>query len=194
MEQTFQFLKFTGKRALILLVATILLFSISTGATIAYIITRTDTVDNSFTPPVLRINLQGNHSVNNVGNLPVYIRAFAVMSWYSTEDEHTISAIMPIEKTDYTIKFVDNFEQNWFRAADGFYYYRHIVAPGEQVRMVDHVYQLTEKAGYELHFELLTSAIQANTPAAIEKAWPAVTINPDGKLDHKTMQNEEGKQ
>ena len=191
MEHALNFLKFSGKRALIFLVATILLFSISTGATIAYIITSTNPVDNAFTPPVLRINLQGNHSVKNVGNLPVYIRAYSVMSWRSLEDELTISSEMPKLGIDYTIKFVEGFHDNWFQAADGFYYYRHIVEPNEELKMVEAIYQLVEKSGYELHFELLTSAIQANTPAALLDAWPAVTITPEGLLDRKTMTNEE---
>ena len=153
------------------------MFSISTGATIAYILTRTDSIDNAFTPPVLRIHLEGHDSVHNVGNLPVYIRAYSVMSWRSVDDELTISSTMPIYEKDYTIEFADDFEQDWFKADDGFYYYRSTLAAGTSVRLVKHIYQLKEKDGYELHFELLTSAIQANTPEALLAAWPAVTID-----------------
>lgn len=198
MGQTFHFFKFTGKRAIILLVSLILLFSISTGATIAFIVAKSNSVNNSFIPPVFRINLQSSHSVKNVGNFPAYIRAYSVMTWASVEDEHTISSQEPVytqenvnNANEFEIVFADDYQTNWFLAADGFYYYRHIVKPGEEILLVKTIYQLKEKPGYELRYELLTSAIQANTPDALEEAWPAViVVGEDAHLEDRPMQNE----
>ena len=188
MEHTLKSLKRARIRAVVLFVASILMFLISTGATIAFIVAETPSVDNVFTPPILRINLQGSNDISNVGDLPVYVRALAVVNWVSTTEEHTILSEQPKEGVDFEIDFHTT---DWFLASDGFYYYRKPLAAGEQIHIIETAYRLVEKPGYEIRIEILSSAIQINTPAAIEEAWPAVCIDQNGWLDNRLMQNEE---
>ena len=173
------FFKTTGKRAVLLLIATLLMFSITVSATIAYIITKSETSDNIFTPPVLRISLDNVHDIANTGDIPVYVRAIAVANWASTTEEHVILSTKPVVGTDYVIEFKTT---NWFQAGDGFYYYKLPLNPGEHVSMIKDAYIINEKKGYEIRLEIISSSIQAYPSEAIQQAWSAVYIDANGIL------------
>ena len=80
---------------------------------------------------------------------------------------------------DLEITFIT---ENWFLASDGFYYYKKPIQPGEGVALVYEAYQLTEKDGFKMELEILSSSIQASDEA-IDAAWPAVRINESGELE-----------
>ena len=183
MKRIFQFLKSTRKRTLVLLVSTVTVLSIAIGTTVAFIITKTDTYDNTFVPPIAKIHLEGYDDITNVGNIPVYVRSLAIVNWLSTDDEHTISSETPKVGVDFEVDFVT---EGWFLASDGFYYYTKQLNPGESVVLLTEAVQLKEKAGYELRLQLLSSSIQANPVDAINYAWPAVQVNENGELEPAT--------
>lgn len=179
MKKPFRFLSLTGKRAVVVLVSVILVAVLAVDATLAYLITRTDTFENIFTPPVMRLSLEGIDDITNTGDVPMYVRALGVANWVSVDDEHTILAEDPLHGDDFTIDFVT---EGWFLASDGFYYYENVLAPGEQIQLFLSATQLKEKAGYELRLEILSSGIQATPTEAIAAAWPAVRITENGTL------------
>lgn len=179
MERSFRFLNSPGRRALIFLIATLLMFAVTVSATVAYIITKSDTSDNVFTPPVLRLRIENIDDLVNAGDVPVYVRAISVINWLSTEDEHTILSTKPVLNQDFSM---DMHTEGWFLGADGFYYYRKPLAPGESIHLVEAAYQLKEKEGYELRFEILSEAVQAYPAEAIAMSWPAVYIDENGLL------------
>ena len=181
MKGFLNFIKCTGKRTLILIISSIVLFVLAIGTTVALIITKTDSYDNTFVPPIARISLEGYDDITNTGNVPVYVRAFAMANWLSIDDEHTISSETPRYGMDYTITLVT---EDWFLASDGFYYYKKPLAPGESVMLFTDAFQLQEKSGYELRLQLLSSSIQTDPIDAINDAWPAVQINEDGELEN----------
>ena len=182
MKKPFRFFSLTGKKAVALLVAVILLTVAAADITLAYLITRTDTFENSFTPPVLRLSLEGIDDITNTGDVPIYVRALAVANWISVDDEHTVLSEDPQIGVDFEVTFVT---AGWFLASDGFYYYEKILAPGEQVQLFTSATQLKEKLGYELRLEILSSGIQATPPEGIAEAWPAVRVTENGTLAKK---------
>ena len=180
MERIFRFFKFAGKRALVLCIVSAIVLCATIGATIAILIAKSESAENTFAPPIMRIALEGYDDVVNNGNLPVYVRALAVANWVSTEDERAILPDTPVVGKDLTIEF---YKEGWFAGADGFYYYKRPLAAGESIALIKHAYQTTEKEGYELRLELLSSAIQAYPQEAVVTAWPAVFINAQGELE-----------
>ena len=174
-QRIIDFFKHRGRRAIVLSIISTLLLSVAIGGTIAYIATRTDTTNNTFIPPVARIQLKDQEAITNVGNIPVYVRALAIVNWISVEDEHTISSDVPKEGVDFDITFIT---EGWFLAeSDGFYYYEKVLLPGESVTILAQATRLeTEKAGYDLRLQLLTTSIQADPIDAVHAAWPAVEV------------------
>ena len=194
MKHIIGFLKFGGKRALVLVVATALALCATVGATVAVIIAKSASAQNTFDPPIMRIALEGYDDIINNGNLPVFVRALAVANWVAEEDEHAILSEKPVAstKSGAGVDLVINFhKEGWFDGGDGFYYYKKPLEAGESIALIDSAYQIREKAGYELRLELLSSAIQAYPPEALAVAWPAVYINADGELASAIMPLEE---
>ena len=134
---------------------------------------------NIFSPPVVRISLRDHDEITNVGTVPVYVRALAVVNWVPADEEHSILSEVPTVGEDLEIDFIT---EGWFLASDGFYYYERPLAPGDHVAIVLEATQIKEKLGYELKLTLLSSSIQASDDA-INAAWPAVLVNENGELE-----------
>ena len=179
MKRKLNFFEYAKKRTLVLLVISILLFSMAISTTIAYLVTKTDTQDTSFDPPLVKVQLDAYDDVVNKGNIPVYVRSIAVINWLSTDDEHTISSEVPVLNEDYYIDFAT---EGWFEAADGFFYYTKPLNPGETVNIIVSGAQLSEKPGYKLQLQLLTNTIQAEPSDIVNRAWPYVEANENGEL------------
>lgn len=179
MKKTFRFFKWTGKKAVFLFVLSVALVVTSVNVTVAVLLTRTETIENTFSPPVLHISLAGIDDIRNTGDLPVYVRAYSIVNWYSLDDEHTILADAPQVGVDFQVTYHTD---GWFLASDGFYYFENILEPGEELHLYDKIVQLVEKPGYELRFEIISSGIQADPKEAVEAAWPAVKVSDNGTL------------
>ena len=173
MKKPFRFLKWSGKKAVTLFVVTLLLVFTVVDVTFAILVTKTDALKNIFFPPDMRISMEGADDINNVGDVPVYVRAFAVANWISETDEHTILPETPQFGVDFTADFV---MENWFLASDGFYYYRHVLEAGEAVEFLRSATQIKQKEGFELQLRIVSEAIQVTPVDAIHEAWPAVRV------------------
>ena len=182
MKLSFRSLTSNTKRMLVLIISTAILLLGAVGTTIAFIVDRTETASNIFDPPVVRITLRDYDEITNIGTIPVYVRALAVVNWASTEDEHTILAEKPKVGEDLSITFIS---EDWFMGDDGFYYYKKVLHPEDHIALMVEAVQLTEKLGYEMELTILSSAIQISDEA-INVAWPAVRINEDGELERAT--------
>ena len=183
MKRILHLIKHAKKRTLILVGSVALVLALAIGTSFALLITRTNSVDNTFVPPISRISLDGQDYVTNTGNIPVYIRAYALANWYSTDDEHTILSEKPQAGVDYSI---DTNVEGWFLASDGFFYYTKVVGPGETVELFRSATQNKQKTGYELRIQILASSIQIDPVDAIQDAWPAVRVNENGELEPAT--------
>ena len=181
MPKTFKFLRWSGKKAVAFLVLTLVLAVAAVGSTLAYIIVKTNSLENQFTPPNVDIVIVGDGIENtgdvieNTGDVPVYVRAAIVMNW--VDENGNILSTAPV-LDDMT------FNEGWVRGSDGFYYYTSALHPNEEANeLIKNAKAPTNvPAGYKLRIQVLASAIQATPDEAVVESWTAVTAVENGKL------------
>ena len=77
------------KKSLLLVAGIVLMLTIAIGGTIAYIVTNTQPVVNTFTPGGVPIEInekfdgttKSDVTIKNKGNVPAYIRAKIIVTW-----------------------------------------------------------------------------------------------------------------
>ena len=170
MAKTFKFLVWSGKKAVVFLALTVALSLAVVGTTIAYIIDYTESLKNTFTPPVVDISTVNGNVITNNSDVDVYIRAAIVVNWVSSEG--TLSE-PPVEGTDYTLSV----NTGWVKGTDGFYYYTSKVDPSTaSVTLLSEVNADTITNGdYTLTVQVISSAIQATPAEAVIGAWTSVS-------------------
>ena len=182
MQKPFRFFKWSGKKAIVLFVLALCLALVTVGTTLSIFIMRTNSIKNLFSPPDIKISIEGN-TIENTGDVPVYVRAAVIANWVADDNSGAILSVQPIEGTDYTIIF-NNTE--WFKASDGFYYFSSpLPSRGIASKVVSSASPITSKEGYTLQISVITSAIQSTPVDAIEDSWTAVTVDEDGNLTLK---------
>lgn len=184
------------KRLATLLVSLVLVLGVAVGGTVAFLSTRTDSKENTFTPSKVTCevtetfnnNVKSNVAVKNTGDTTAFIRAAINVTWMSNKDavDQTVSSKVPVKNTDYSIQLADN--TNWIQGADGYYYYQLPVGPQDSTEVLIEECKLQENAsvpdGYHLSVEIVASAIQSVPEAAVKAAWGEnFSINADGSLN-----------
>ena len=190
------------KRLATLLVSLLLVLGVAVGGTVAFLSTRTDSKENTFTPSkvtcevteTFKNNVKSNVAVKNTGDTTAFIRAAINVTWMKDAEagteydaaNQTVSAKVPGKDTDYSIKLADN--TNWIRGADGYYYYKLPVDPQVSTGVLIEECKLQNNAsvpdGYHLSVEIVASAIQSVPEAAVKAAWGEnFSINADGSLN-----------
>ena len=109
-----------------------LVLTLSVGGTIAYLITDTRPVTNTFTPGKTDISIYEKTSgpskneitVKNDGNVPVYIRVMIVAN-YHTNTGNVCGQHSSVHVPTFSLN------SNWLKASDGFYYYKNPVGAGD---------------------------------------------------------------
>jgi hypothetical protein len=175
MPKTFKFLRWSGKKAVALLVLTAMLVTLTVGSTIAYIIVKTQDLTNTFVPPIINIDDINGNDIKNSGDIPVYVRAAIVPTWISESDGSTLSQTPTVEIT---------VNSGWTKGSDGFYYYTSPVAAGTSVAPIVTAKLPTDATipdGYTLKIQVLSAAIQATPAEAVTTTW-GVTVNGNGTL------------
>lgn len=161
------------KRLATLLVSLLLVLGVAVGGTVAFLSTRTDSKENTFTPSKVTCevtetfnnNVKSNVAVKNTGDTTAFIRAAINVTWMSNKDaaDQTVSSKVPVKNTDYSIQLADN--TNWIQGADGYYYYQLPVAPQGSTGVLIEECKLQNNAsvpdGYHLSVEIVASAIQS---------------------------------
>lgn len=175
------------RRALLLCAALVLVVSV--GGTLAYITVQSERLNNAFTPGVVtsRVNASGHvRSVTNTGNVDAYIRAAVTVNWVEEGEGNTTYGLRPEADTDYSITINTGDGGNWVAHTDGYYYYKHRVAPEDttQPLVTDITTLSTAPEGYTLAVEVAAEAIQAHgdtdaagVPAYLD-AWGAAVPTP----------------
>ncbi len=177
--------KHISAKLLIIILSVSVILAVSVGTAIAYLISETPPVTNTFTPTSVscQVNQSADNSnitVKNTGDISAYIRATVVINWVS--DNGSVYGGAPVEGTDYTVTYELN---GWFKGADGFYYYSSPVTAGSSTsELITSIAPVAGKApeGYSLSVQVLASAIQAEPTDAVSQVWPNVTVGSDGVL------------
>lgn len=183
------------KRLATLLVSLVLVLGVAVGGTVAFLSTRTDSKENTFTPSEVTCevtetfgnNVKSNVAVQNTGDTTAFIRAAINITWmkdaetgteYEAADQ-TVSAKVPVKDRDYSIKLADN--TNWIQGADGYYYYQLPVDPQVSTGVLIEECKLQNNAsvpdGYHLSVEIVASAIQSAPDSVVQSMWHVTVEN-----------------
>lgn len=164
------------KKALLLAVSVALVLTAAIGGTIAYIVTKTDSVTNTFEPAKVPIKVdeefngtaKSDVKIQNTGNISAFIRAKIVVTWKDTNGN--VSAIKPVEGTDkdYTISYGGD----WKKVED-FYYYKEAVESNYSTTDLISECKKVGNApeGYNLSVEIIAESIQSEPASVVETVW-----------------------
>ena len=164
--------------AIKVVICLILLLMISVGGTIAFVVTHTSEIRNTFTQSVVKCevdetfkdNVKSNVSIKNTGDTTAYIRAFVNVTWMNESGQ--VASISPIESTDYRIDYSTS---GWVKGSDGYYYYSLPVQPNNNTAVLIDSCRLLETAsapdGYYLSVEIVCSAIQSTPESVVRDIW-----------------------
>ena len=164
--------------AIKLVICLILLLMISVGGTIAFVVTHTSEIRNTFTESVVKCevdetfkdNVKSNVSIKNTGDTTAYIRAFVNVTWMNESGQ--VASVSPIESTDYIIDYSTS---GWLKGSDGYYYYSLPVQPNNKTEVLINSCQLLETTsapdGYYLSVEIVCSAIQSTPISVVSDIW-----------------------
>ena len=160
-----------NKKTLPAFVALVLILCCTAGGTLAWLVTTSGPVVNTFTPGSVTTYVdekfengtKSNVTVTNTGNVDAYIRAAIVVNWINDQGE---VYAQPVKDSDYEIELnIGTGEKQWTKGTDGFYYYNNSVAPGVQTDVLIKSLTKTDSAvtpaGYDLQVTILAEGIQA---------------------------------
>ena len=166
----------------VLLVSIVALLVGMVGGTLAYLVTSTTPVTNTFQPGKVPITVEESFTPNttnkndvtvqNNGNVDAYIRARVVFTW---QDQDGNVSGKPVTSDDYSCVYNT---KDWVKI-DDYWYYRGRVSPngGQTTSLFTSCTEERENApsGYRLCVQVLAESIQADggngTMSAMELAW-----------------------
>lgn len=161
-------------RTAVLLIAVLLLITTAVGSTAAFLVTKTEPVEEAFAYAQVSCQVTDALAVQNTGTAQAYIRASYAVNWLDGEGH--IAAAVP---ENYSCDPVET--PQWEKGEDGYFYYPYPVAPGgETPSLLTCSVSRPENPEYTLSVEVVAEAIQSNPAEAAEDAW-GVTVS-DGKL------------
>ena len=162
-------------RTAVLLIAVLLLITTAVGSTAAFLVTKTEPVEESFA--YAQVSCQVTRSdnalaVQNTGTAQAYIRASYAINWL--DGEGNIAAAAP---EGYSCDLVENPQDAWVEGGDGYFYYPYPVAPGDEApSLLTCSPSYPEDPAYTLSVEVVAEAIQSNPAEAAAEAW-GVTVS-----------------
>ena len=164
-------------RTAVLLIAVLLLITTAVGSTAAFLVTKTEPVEEAFAYAQIscQVTRSGNAlGVQNTGTAQAYIRASYAVNWL--DGEGIIAAVTP---EGYSCDLEKGIQ--WEEGGDGYFYYPAPVDPGgETPSLLTCSVLCPENPKYTLSVEVVAEAIQSDPAEAAEEAW-GVRVS-DGKL------------
>lgn len=169
---------FAKRNSYIVLVAyLVLMVMFVAGTTLAFLITKTDSVDNTFNPSQVTSEviedidglIKKDVKIRNTGNIKAYIRAMIIVTWQ--DEKGNIYGKKPVEGTDYEIEYATN---GWIRSSDGFCYWTEPVEAEKETGVL--IESCTQKGnapyeGYYLNVEIIGSGIQSIPTSVVTTEW-----------------------
>lgn len=183
-----------GKRVMktkqpVALLALLVLLCCTVAGTVAYLVTSTDPVTNTFTPAHVSTEVnesftggvKSNVTIKNTGDIPAYIRAAVIINW-ADANGNVYGGGTPAASTkevtgDYTISY--NTDGSWKQIGDYWYYTKPVAADSlTEKALIESCAPVAGKApeGYNLQVTILADGIQAdgvgsNGKTPMEDAW-----------------------
>lgn len=158
-------------RTAVLLIAVLLLITTAVGSTAAFLVTKTEPVEEAFAYAQVSCQVTDALAVQNTGTAPAYIRASYAVNWLDGE-KNIVAAVPEV----YSCGLVEN-QDDWTEGGDGYFYYPYPVAPGDETpSLLTCSPSYPEDPAYTLSVEVVAEAIQSNPAEAAEEAW-GVTVS-----------------
>ena len=168
------------KKSLTLMVSLALVLAISVVGTVAYLVTNTDPVVNTFTPAdydieineTLENGVKKNVTVTNDGEVPMYIRVALVVTWTDAEG----NVIVKPEGASMTgIPTGDVVGKNgtWIKNGNYWYYSKPVGANATTDEIIGEAKATGLTEGVKANLEVLVQGIQAEPDQAVIDAWGA---------------------
>ncbi len=193
------------KKAVGLIVSAVLLVAIAVGGTFAWLISKTDVLNNSFTVGTVSVevdeeldgNTKKNVTIKNTGTADAYIRATVVFNWVNVNGD-MLYGEPPYENIDYTVSYNTT---DWIHGSDGYWYYKYKVSSQNSTNNLINTLTPTADKGpkgeystdssdwasslqFYLGVNIVGAGIQANPSSTVVSEW-GVTVNSDGTLNVK---------
>lgn len=169
-------------RTAVLLIAVLLLIGTAVGSTAAFLVTKTEPVEEAFAYAQVSCEVTRSGSalaVQNTGTAQAYIRASYAVNW--RDGEGYIAAAAP---EGYSCDLVKDPQGAWVDGGDGYFYYPDPVDPGgETPSLLICSVSCPVDPEYTLSVEVVAEAIQSNPAEAAEDAW-GVTVSGDVLTAH----------
>lgn len=186
----------TNRKAPVALVAILVLLCCAVAGTVAYLVTSTGPVTNTFTPAKVTTSVEetfdgitkSNVRIKNTGNIDAYIRVAVIVNW--ADDKGNVSGT-PVKDSDYVMDLnIDTGTTTnapWFKGSDGYYYCKTAVKSVKQdtkncytpvlIKSCIKATGAQAPAGYDLQVTILADGIQSVPADAVQQAWPAVQVS-----------------
>lgn len=162
-------------KAAVLIMAVLLLLGAAVGSTVAFLIDKTEPVENAFeyakvsceVTEKFEQNKKEDVKVKNTGTTDAYIRATYVVNWVDAQ-----GSIAASEPAGYSYSLTENSDSKWI-AEDGYFYYTLPVAPGASTEgsLLTCTVTYPDNPEYTLSVEILAEAIQSTPDNAVQEAW-----------------------
>ncbi len=162
-----------------LVICLLLVLGISVTGTIAFIVTHTNSITNTFKESSVACqveeefsnNVKSDVAIKNTGDTQAYIRVYVNVTWFD-QTGNKVHSSKPIENTDYKITYSNG---NWLLGSDGYWYYKLAVDAGSSTDVLISKCELLETAnapeGYNLSVEIVCSAIQSSPTSVVTGMW-----------------------
>lgn len=187
-------MKKSVKKSLMLMVSLLLIIGVTVGGTIAFLITTSGPVANTFKPSEVTVEVnetfdgkvKSDVSIKNTGDTTAYIRAAVVITWQNEAGE--VYGKAPVEGTDYEISYNEDVQTaptgQWLEVGDFYYWNSPVEAnknTGILINTVDNVVRPADVPNdYHLCVEILASGVQSEPDKVVNEAWKAVKVDTDG--------------
>ena len=157
------------RRKAVLLLSLILILVGAIGGTMAYLVTSSAQVANSFAPSSVTCMVNLGNTVTNTGDIPAYIRAAVTANWVNADGSiHAIPPSLAVAAGG-----------GWTSGGDGYFYYSAAVSPNDSTSALSVSTADATPDGCSLRVDMAAEAIQAagdtdlNGTPAITDAWGA---------------------
>ncbi len=175
--------KLSGKAGA-LLISLLLIFTVTVSGTVAFLVTQTDGLTNTFTPSHVSCTVterfdgttKSNVNVTNTSDIDAYIRVKLVSYRVNDAGQHIGGEVI-----------VPPFNpgEGWKKSGE-YYYYTKPVAPGEKpatdlINSISLESSYGEPDGGKQVIEVMAEAIQSVPATAVQQAWN-VTLAEDGTI------------
>lgn len=168
-----------GKKKTVLLALCLVLILATVGGTVAYLVVKTNSQENTFEPTTVDSapvrTAAGGVAVQNTGATTAYVRAAIVFDWVVLDENgnptSTHYSYEPQINVDYTIAYGN--ANGWVKGSDGYWYYTRPVAAGATTPELILSYERVGERhpGYQLSMEVITSGLQATPERVASEVW-----------------------